>query len=124
MPFCIVSGSTHHCDLLSSQSEYSDGVDCPPVEDGVPDAVGVAYTELLNGVASSSSVPELLGTVDSVVGETPVVGPVIPLLSLTVIDEKLAVGEAPVVGPVIPLLSLTDIEEKLTVCDPKIPGGT
>jgi hypothetical protein len=33
------------------------------------------------------------------------------------------VGEAPVAGPVMPLLSLTDIEEKLTVSDPKIAGG-
>jgi hypothetical protein len=163
MPFFIDSGSTHHCDVVSSQSTGSDDVECPPVEDGdvpllgvpdgMPDTLALLDTALEPSVGVGVAVPaELLVTVDNsveeilvfgpvipllspavieekpavdtVVTEAPVVGPVIPLLSLTVIEEKLAVEEAPVIGPFIPLLSLTDMEMKLTVSDPKISGGT
>jgi hypothetical protein len=137
MPFFIDSGLTHQYDVVSSQS--TDGVDCPPVEDGdvplvgvpdgVPDTLAPLGTALEPSVGVGVAVPaELLVTVDNSVEETPVFGPVIPLLSPAVIEEKLAVDavvtEAPVVGPIIPLLSLTDIETKLTVSDPKISGGT
>jgi hypothetical protein len=125
--------------VVSSQSTGSDGVDCPPVEDGdvplvevpdgVPDTLALLDTALEPSVGVAVAVPaELLVTVDTSVEETPVFGPVIPLLSPTVIEEKIAVDtvvtEAPVVGPVIPLLSLTDMDMKLTVSDPKISGGT
>jgi hypothetical protein len=139
MPFFIDSGSTHHCDVVSSQSTGSDGVECPPVgdgdvlllgvPDGMPDTLALMDTALEPSVRVGVAVPaELLVTVDNSVEEIPVFGPVIPLLSPAVIEEKLAVDtvvtEAPVVGPVIPLLSLTDMEMKLTVSDPKISGGT
>lgn len=75
--------------------------------------VGVALPGLLGRVVLSPAVDdevslipisdgetELLATVDSVVGEGPVVGPVIPLLSLTVIEEKLIVRDWKISGGV------------------------
>jgi hypothetical protein len=105
--------------VLLSQSRDADGVEPPPeVEDeGVPE-VGVP-----DGVPDSLALPDTaLELSDATLDETPVVGPVMPLLSLVVIEEKLAVAEAPVDGPVIPLLSLTLIEVKLPVVEAPVDG--
>jgi hypothetical protein len=133
MPFFIVSGLTQYHDELVSQSKYSDGVEGPAeledgdtvsvgVPDGVPESLALPDTAL--ELSDTTLVPALLASVE----EAPVVGPVIPLLSLIVTEEKLivetVVGEAPVDGPVMPLLSLTVIEEKLAVAEAPVDGPT
>jgi hypothetical protein len=131
MPFFIVSRLTQYVEELSSQSKYSDGAeDGAVVSVGVPDGVSeslalpdtapeLSEATLHVGVVLSSPVEGKIVTVDSIVEEAPVDGPVIPLLSLTVIEDKFIVdaivGESPVVGPVIPLLSPTVLEEELIV---------
>jgi hypothetical protein len=144
-----VSGLTQFSDELVSQSKYSDGVDVDgPAEvedgdvpsvgvpDGVPELLALPDTALELSDATLDEAPvdgpimplsltviEEKLAIDAVVGDAPVDGPVIPLLSLTVIEEKLAVAEAPVDDPVMPLVPLADIEPKLTVSRWEISGG-